>query len=91
MILNKNKGSWIDYELNEKFWIEHKPTLIDDYAYQLYLNNINPLISDIYKVNQQTVMYAHITENKFKMYYILAENMLRKEKLEKICSKSETK
>jgi hypothetical protein len=52
--------------------------------HNLYLNDINYLISDKYKVEQTRFMYDHIVDDKFKKYYILSEKLLRKEKLNKI-------
>ena len=73
--INKSKGKWYNY----KIWMDrHTPTEIDDLAYHLYCKKRRS------KYCQQQIV---ILENKitYKKYYIEAKQLLRNEKLNKIC------
>jgi len=86
MELDKTNGYWVDgnFESSDLYWKNYKKSLIDDYAYNFYIKNI---ISNVDKRHQQYFIYSYYVENKFKRFYIFAENMLRKEKIEKIKNK----
>ena len=87
MEVNKEIGEWFDYK-NPGNLKGYTPTQIDDYAYHLYLNDINLLIGDSYKVEQVRFIHENKYFNKFKKYYIFAEQLLRKEKIEKILNEN---
>lgn len=79
MKLDKSKGSW--FKKDSFFWKDYTLTTIDNYAYQLYLNN---KISNAIKQTQNYVIYSYITDNKFTRFYIKAIELLRSEKILKL-------
>lgn len=72
MIIDKTVGNWKNYGT----------TQIDDYAYQLYLNN---KISNCTKHSQLTVMYYYYNnQNRFKSFYKKAHDLIIAEKINKL-------
>lgn len=82
MKLNKKIGQWVTKK--DKWYKTNKPTLLDQYAYQLYLDDVNPLIGNSYKIEQIGVIVGYKLFGNFKKYYILANVILLREKIEKI-------
>ena len=56
--------------------------MLDQYVYQLYLDDINPLIGNSYKIEQIGVIVGYKLFGNFKKYYIQAKGILLKEKIE---------
>lgn len=78
MTIDKSKGTWLKSTKNSRY----TKTIVDDYAYYLYVNNIITTYPN--KQAQETVIFMNREYDRFKSYYNSARNEIRRLKLEKI-------
>ncbi len=81
MEIDKSKGKWLD-----------NATLLQDYAYQLYTINYNPLMYDNVNVGDYVTQEDFNIINKFGIgvfneHFNNAKLILRREKIEKILNR----